>query len=45
MVELFLKDNIQLKKYEDVITSLKDMEALEGKVWIDGNFANVAVYK
>ena len=47
MVDLLSRANVQLKRYEDIIISLQEIEqqVVTGKVWIDGNSANLAVFK
>ncbi len=45
MVEVLARSGIQIRKYEDVLGSLQEQQKAEGKIWVDGNSANVAIYK
>jgi DNA-binding transcriptional regulator of glucitol operon len=45
MVEVLARSGIQIRKYEDVLGSLQEQQKVEGKIWVDGNSANVAIYK
>jgi len=45
MVEVLARSGIQIRKYEDVLDSLQEQQKVEGKIWVDGNSANVAIYK
>ena len=45
MVEVLAQSGIQIRKYEDVISCLQELQSAEGKIWVDGNTANLAIYK
>jgi len=45
MVEVLARSGIQIRKYDDVLSSLQEQQRVEGKIWVDGNTANLAIYR